>query len=48
MAALPRKISENDSPTMARMPARARPCGACSRDDPDPKFLLTRRIEAPL
>src|SRR5947207_1527330 len=47
IAAFPWKISENDSPTMARKPARANPCGACSRDDPQPKFALTTRIAAP-
>ena len=45
---LPWKISENDSPMMALKPARARPCGACSRDDPQPKLRLTIRIVAPV
>src|SRR6185312_7079518 len=44
---LPRKISENDSPTIARMPKRTSPCGACPQDDPQPKFELTTRIDAP-
>ena len=37
----------NDSPTTALMPQRNRPCGACSRDEPQPKLLLTTRIDAP-
>ena len=37
---LPKKISENDSPTTARMPQRRIACGACSRDDPQPKFAF--------
>jgi hypothetical protein len=45
---LPAKISANDSPTMARIPHRRIPWGACSRDDPHPKFLFTTRMEAPL
>ena len=44
---LPKKISENDSPTTAVMPQRRRPCGACSRDDPQPKLRFTTRMEAP-
>ena len=44
---LPKKISENDSPTTAAMPHRRSPCGACSRDDPQPKLRLTARIDAP-
>ena len=35
------KISANDSPTTARMPQRKRACGACSREDPQPKLLPT-------
>ena len=44
---LPKKISENDSPTTARMPLRRIACGACSRDEPQPKFAFTSRIVAP-
>ena len=44
---LPKKISENDSPTTARKPLRRIACGACSRDDPQPKLRLTTRISAP-
>ena len=44
---LPRKISENDWPTQAPMPRRLSACGACSRDEPEPKFSLTTRIDAP-
>ena len=47
VVALPRKISENDSPTQAPMPQRLSACGACSRDEPDPKFSFTTRIDAP-
>ena len=43
----PKKISENDSPTTAWMPARASACGACSREDPQPKLRFTRRMRAP-
>ena len=46
-AELPKKISEYPSPTIARMPQRWMACGACSRDDPHPKFRLTIRIDAP-
>ena len=41
IAELPKKISANDSPTIAWMPQRRIACGACSRDDPQPKLLLT-------
>ena len=41
---LPKKISENDSPMTARMPRRWMACGACSRDEPQPKFALTSSI----
>ena len=41
------KISANDSPTTALTPQRAIACGACSRDDPQPKFALTSRTPAP-
>ena len=44
---LPKKISANDSPMTASMPQRCSPCGACSRDDPQPKFEFTTRIFAP-
>ena len=44
---LPAKISAKDSPTSAVMPARARACGACSREEPQPKLRLTTRIDAP-
>ena len=44
---LPKKISANDSPITASMPQRCSPCGACSRDDPHPKFEFTTRIFAP-
>ena len=43
---LPRKISENDSPTQASIPHRFSACGACSRDDPDPKLSLASRMRA--
>jgi len=42
----PRKMSENDSAIHAQMPQRLRAWGACSRDDPDPKFSLANNIEA--
>ena len=45
---LPEKISENDWPTTARMPWRRIACGACSRDEPQPKFALTSMICAAL
>ena len=44
---LPRKISANDSPTQASMPQRFSACGACSRDEPEPKLSFTSRIRAP-
>ena len=47
IAELPKKISANDSPTIAWMPQRRIACGACSRDEPQPKLLLTSRIDAP-
>ena len=47
IAELPKKISANDSPTIASMPQRRIACGACSRDDPHPKLRLTSRIDAP-
>ncbi len=37
---LPKKISENDTPTTPRIPRRRIACGACSREDPHPKFAL--------
>ena len=37
---LPKKISENDSPTTARMPQRWIACGACSREEPQPKLRV--------
>ena len=43
---LPKKISENDSPITARIPRRRIACGACSRDDPQPKFALTSMTAA--
>ena len=43
---LPKKISANDSPTTARIPQRPIACGACSRDDPQPKFAPTSRTRA--
>ena len=45
---LPKKMSANDSPTIALMPQRCSACGACSRDEPQPKFLLTDRDARPL
>ena len=45
---LPWKISENDSPTIALNPSAARPCGACSRDDPQPKLPFTTSTLAPV
>jgi hypothetical protein len=47
IAALPKKISENDSPITARMPQRSSAWGACSRDDPQPKLLFTSSTAAP-
>ena len=44
---LPKKMSANDSPTSALMPQRCSACGACSREEPQPKFLFTTRIDAP-
>ena len=44
---LPKKISENDSPTTARMPQRCSAWGACSREEPQPKLPLTSRMRAP-
>ena len=38
---LPKKISEKDTPTTARIPRRRIACGACSRDEPQPKFAST-------
>ena len=35
---LPKKISPNDPPMMARMPQLMSDCGACSREEPQPKF----------
>ena len=37
----------HDIDTDRIMPARASPCGACSRDEPEPKFLFTIRMAAP-
>ena len=37
---MPKKISENDWPTTARMPRRRIACGACSRDEPQPKLRV--------
>jgi hypothetical protein len=45
--AFPKKISEKDWPMMARMPRRRIACGACSRDDPQPKLALTIISAAP-
>ena len=36
---LPEKISANDSPMNAVIPMRMRDCGACSREEPQPKLL---------
>ncbi|HEY2133165.1 MAG TPA: hypothetical protein VGH36_09345 [Acetobacteraceae bacterium] len=36
----PAKISPNDSPAMARIPNRRSPCGACSREEPQPKNAI--------
>ena len=44
---LPKKMSANDSPTSALMPQRSSACGACSRDEPQPKFLLTTATRGP-
>ena len=44
---LPKKISANDSPTKALKPQRISACGACSRDEPQPKLLPTTRIARP-
>jgi len=44
---LPKKISPKEPPTMARMPQRMRAWGACSREDPQPKFWPTTSTEAP-
>jgi len=45
---LPKKISPKEPPTMARMPQRMRAWGACSREDPQPKFWPTTSTDAPL
>ncbi|SVB66372.1 uncharacterized protein METZ01_LOCUS219226 [marine metagenome] len=47
VVAFPRKISENDSPIHASMPQRFSACGACSRDEPEPKFSFANKIDAP-
>ncbi len=47
IAELPKKMSENDSPTIAWMPQRCSACGACSRDEPQPKLRLTSSTDAP-
>ena len=44
---LPKKISPYEPPTMARMPQRRSAWGACSREDPQPKFCPTTRTDAP-
>ena len=44
---LPKKISPKEPPTMARMPQRISACGACSREEPQPKFWPTTSTEAP-
>ena len=44
---LPKKISENDTPITALNPRRRMACGACSRDEPQPKLALTTRTVAP-
>src|SRR5690606_12610295 len=46
---LPKKISANDSPTIALIPFPQRmiACGACSRLEPHPKFLFTNNTSAP-
>ena len=44
MSEFPKKISENDSPMMARYPARWSAWGACSREEPQPKFLRESRM----
>ena len=38
---LPKKISPKEPPTMARMPQPMSTCGACSREEPQPKFWPT-------
>src|SRR5438477_34252 len=43
----PKKMSANDSPTSALMPQRSSACGACSREEPQPKFLLTIATRGP-
>ena len=45
---LPKKISPNDPPTIARMPQRMSACGACSRELPQPKFWPATSTDAPL
>ena len=44
----PEKISANDSPMNALIPMRINDCGACSREEPHPKFLPTTRRAPPL
>ena len=44
---LPKKISPKEPPTMARMPQRMSAWGACSREEPQPKFWPTTSTEAP-
>ncbi len=41
------KISANDGAMIARNPYSPSAHGACSRDDPQPKFLPATRIDAP-
>ena len=44
---LPKKISANDSPMTTWIPHRCSACGACSREDPQPKLELTSSTAAP-
>jgi hypothetical protein len=45
---LSRKISAKDSPTTPSMPQRIIAWGACSREEPQPKFEFTTAMFAPV
>ena len=47
MVQLPKKISAKDPATMALMPHCLSDSGACSREDPHPKFMPPTSTEAP-
>ena len=44
---LPKKISANEPPMMARTPQLLSDSGACSREDPQPKLSPATRTAAP-